>query len=114
MRVRKLTHIAVGSLVQGLVPLAFSDSGSRLLAEFVGEDTSNAYAVTVASGRARMVTYHRQTVQAAGISSDGSTLLLDAGSFEQPPSHGQILTAPFAGGQARVLVSHAGQASWND
>jgi hypothetical protein len=111
--VRKLTHIGVGSLVQGLVPLAFSASGSRLLAEFEGEDTSNAYAVTVASGRARAVTIHRQTVQAAGISSDGSTLLVDAGSFEQAPSSGSIDTVPFAGGRATVLVAHSAQGSWN-
>jgi hypothetical protein len=113
VRVRRLTHIAVGSLVQGLVPLAFSASGSRLLAEFEGEDTSNAYAVTVASGSARSITVHGQTAQAAGISNDGSTLLLDAGSFEQPPSHGQIVTEPFAGGSAKVLVAHGAEASWN-
>jgi hypothetical protein len=113
-RVRKLTHVAVGPLVQGLVPLAFSAGGSRLLAEFEGEDTSGAYAVSVATGRARSVTVHGQIAQAAGISSDGSTLLLDAGSFEQPPSHGRIVTMPFAGGPAKVLVAHASQASWND
>lgn len=114
VRVRKLTHTAVGALVQGLVPLAFSADGGRLLAEFEGEDTSNAYAVTVASGRARAVTVHGQTVQAAGISSDGSTLLVDAGSFEQAPSGGRIVTVPFAGGHAKVLVAHGAQASWND
>jgi hypothetical protein len=111
--VRKVTHVAVGPLVQGLVPLAFSAGGSRLLAEFEGEDTSGAYAVSVASGRARSVTVHGQMVQGAGISSDGRTLLIDAGSFEQPPSHGRVVTIPFAGGPAKVLVAHGSQASWN-
>ncbi|MGD0452302.1 MAG: hypothetical protein ABSB69_01775 [Solirubrobacteraceae bacterium] len=114
VRVRKLTHVSVGSLVQGLVPLEFSANGSRLLAEFEGQDTSGAYAVSVVSGRARRVTVRGQMVQGAGISSDGSTLLIDAGSFEQPPSHGQIVTVPFAGGHAKVLVAHGAQASWND
>ncbi len=114
VRVRKLTHIAVGSLVQGLVPLAFSASGSRLLAEFEGEDTSNAYAVNAVTGRARAVMVGRQTVQGAGISSDGSTLLVDAGSFEQAPSNGQIVTVPFGGGPAKVVVTHGSQGSWND
>jgi hypothetical protein len=114
VRVRKLTHIAVGSLVQGLVPLAFSASGSRLVAEFEGQDTSNAYAVSVASGRARGIKVHAQTVQGAGISSDGSTLLIDVGSFEQAPSHGRIEAIPFAGGRAKVLVAHGAQGSWND
>jgi hypothetical protein len=111
--VRRLTHVAVGSLVQGLVPLAFSADGSRLLAEFEGEDTSGAYAVSVASGRARGVTVHGQMVQGAGISSDGSTLLVDEDSFEQPSSHGRIAVIPFAGGPSKVLVAHGSQASWN-
>jgi hypothetical protein len=111
--VRKVAHVAVGSLVQGLVPLAFSADGSRLLAEFEGEDTSGAYAVSVASGRARSVTVHGQMVQGAGISSDGSTLLVDEDSFEQPPSHGRIAAIPFAGGPSKVLVAHGSQASWN-
>ncbi|MGO9321109.1 MAG: hypothetical protein ACLQBY_09960 [Solirubrobacteraceae bacterium] len=114
VRVRKVMHVSVGPLLQGLVPLAFSANGSRLLAEFEGEDTSGAYAVSVASGRARSVTVHGRMVQGAGISSDGSTLLIDAGSFEQPPSHGRIVTVPFAGGHAKVLVAHGSQASWND
>jgi hypothetical protein len=113
VRVRKLTHIGVGSLVQGLVPLAFSANGSRLLAEFVGEDTSEAYAVNAVSGRAREVAVHNQMAQGAGISADGSTLLIDVGSFEQPPSGGRIEEVPFAGGHAKVLVGHGAQASWN-
>jgi hypothetical protein len=113
-RVRKLTHVRVGSLVQGLVPLAFSADGARLLAEFEGEDTSEAYAVDVTTGRARGVRVGRQEVQAGGISSDGSTLLLDTDSFEQAPSGGRIVTQPWGGGSPTVLVAHGAQASWND
>jgi hypothetical protein len=112
-RVRKLTHVRVGSLLQGLVPLEFSAAGSRLLAEFEGEDTSEAFAVNVANGRARAVHMGRQEVQGAGISSNGSTLLLDTDSFEQPPSHGRIVTVPWAGGAPTVLVANGAQASWN-
>lgn len=113
-RVRKLTHVRVGSLVQGLAPLAFSAGGGRLLAEFEGEDTSEAYAVDVSSGRARALHVGRQEVQGAGISSDGSTLLLDTEAFEQAPSHGRIVTVPWAGGSPTLLVAHGAQASWND
>ncbi len=113
-RVRKLTHVRVGSLLQGLVPLAFSAGGGRLLAEFEGEDTSEAFAVDVATGRARGVRVGRQEVQAGGISSDGSTLLLDTDSFEQAPSRGRIVTQPWGGGSPTVLVAHGAQASWND
>jgi hypothetical protein len=112
--VRKLTHVRVGSLVDGLVALAFSAGGSRLLAEFEGQDTSGAYAVNVASGRAREVTVRGHAVQGAGISSDGSTLLIDENAFEQAPSNGRVATIPFAGGKrSKVLVAHASQGSWN-
>ncbi len=112
-RLRRLTHVAVGPLVQGLVPLAFSANGSRLLAEFEGQDTSSAYTVTLDSGRARSVTVHGREVQGAGISSDGRTLLVDEDAFEQPPSHGRVAAVPFAGGRSKVLIAHGSQASWN-
>jgi Tol biopolymer transport system component len=111
--VRRVTHIPVNALSQGLVPLAFSADGDRLLAEFEGEDNSEAYAVNVASGRARSVNVHGSSVQGAGISSDGSTLLIDEDAFEQAPSNGRVATIPFAGGPSKVLVAHGSQASWN-
>ncbi len=112
---RRLTNIHVRSLVSGLVPVAFSADGSRLLAQFVGQDTIEAWTVLVASGRARRVTSRgaRQPLQAAGISSDGSTLLLDEGGFEGPASGGRVATLPFAGGRTKPLVVHGSQASWN-
>jgi hypothetical protein len=111
--VRRVTHIPVDPLSQGLVPLAFSANGNRLLAEFEGEDNSEAYAVNVVSGHTRAVTVHGQAVQGAGISADGSTLLVEQGAFEQPSSHGRIVAVPFTGGRPKVLIAHASQASWN-
>jgi len=113
VRVRKLTHIRVNSLSQGLVPLQFSASGSRLLAEFEGQDTSAAYAVNVSSGRARELKVHGEMVQGVGISSDGSAVLVNVGSFEEPPSHGRVESIPFGGGRPTVLVAHGAQGSWN-
>jgi Tol biopolymer transport system component len=112
--VRRVTHIPVDPLSQGLVPLAFSADGNRLLAEFEGEDNSEAYAVNVVSGHARIVTVHGQSVLGAGISASGNTLLVDQGAFEQPPSHAHVVAVPFAGGGgAKVLVANGSQASWN-
>lgn len=112
---RRLTNIRVRSLVSGLMPLAFSADGSRLLAQFVGQDTSEAWTVQVASGRARRLTPHsvRLPLQAAGISADGSTLLVNEGGFEGPASEGRVATLPFAGGRSTVLVAHGSQANWN-
>ncbi len=112
---RRLTNIRVRSLVSGLVPVAFSADGSRLLAQFVGEDTIEAWTVLVASGRTRRLTSRgaRQPLQAAGISADGGTLLIDEGGFEGPASGGRVATLPFAGGKSTVLVAHGSQAGWN-
>jgi hypothetical protein len=110
---RKRTSVPVRSLVSGLVPLAFSAGGSRLLAEFEGQDTSEAWTVGVPSGRARRLTLGRRQLIGAGISRDGRTVLIDQGSFEEPPSSGRVLAIPFAGGRAKVLVAHGAQASWN-
>jgi len=112
-RVRKLTSVPAGPLVSGLVPLAFSASGSRLLAEFEGEDTSEAWTVRIASGRARRVTVRGRSAQGAGISSDGNTLLIDENAFEEAPSKGRVATIPFAGGRSTILVAHGAEGSWN-
>lgn len=113
-RARQVTHVPPRRLVSGLVPIAFSANGSRLLAEFEGQDTSAAWTVTIASGRARQLTVGNHSLQAAGISQDGTTVLLDEDSFEAPPSSGRIVTMPFGGGAPHPLVAHAGAASWNE
>jgi hypothetical protein len=111
---RQMTHVKVPALVSGLVPLAFSASGSKLLAEFGGQDTSAAWTVDVASGRARQLTAGEHTLMGAGISQDGTTVLVDEDALERPPSSARIATMPFDGGPLHVLVAHAAQASWNE
>lgn len=110
----RLTSLSPGRLVEGLVPIAFSASGSRLLSEFEGQDTSEAWTVRVPSGRARRVLAGGRTAIAGGISADGSTLLVDEGELEGPASNDRVATVPFAGGRATVLVAHGGQASWSE
>lgn len=114
-RTRRLTNIRVRSLVSGLIPVAFSADGSKLLAQFVGQDTSEAWAVSVASGRARRLTPKgaRLPLQAAGLSTDGATVLVNEGGVDGPASEGNVATLPFAGGRSTVLVAHGSQASWN-
>jgi hypothetical protein len=112
---RQLTHVKANPLVEGLVPLAFSADGSRLLAELEGQDTSAAWTVNVASGHARELRTHgRHTLQGAGISADGTTVLADEDGLQSPPSSGRVVTIPFSGGATYVLVAHAGEASWNE
>jgi hypothetical protein len=110
---RRLTNIRVPTLVSGLVPLAFSHDGTRLLAEFEGQDTSEAWTVRVARARAHRLTVRGRSVQGAGISRDGATLLVEQGGLGEPASGGRVATIPFAGGRAKVVVAHGAQASWN-
>jgi hypothetical protein len=114
-KTRRLTNVRVRSLVSGLIPVAFSADGSKLLAQFVGQDTSEAWTVRVASGRVHRLTPRgaRLPLEAAGISTDGSTLLVNEGGLDGPASEGRVATLPFAGGRSTVLVTHGSQASWN-
>lgn len=110
---RRLTNVQVSPLVVGLLPLAFSADSSRLLAEYEGEDTSNAWTVRLPSGRAREIKVRGRSVVAGGLSQDGSTVLIDQNSFEGPPSQGSLASVPFNGGAPHLLVAHAAQGSWN-
>ncbi|HUA73525.1 MAG TPA: hypothetical protein VL988_02090 [Solirubrobacteraceae bacterium] len=114
-RARQLTRTRPRSLVSGLIPVAFSADGSKLLAQFVGQDTSEAWAVQIPSGRARRLTPKgaRLPLQAAGLSTDGATVLVNEGGVDGPASEGRVATVPFAGGRSTVLVAHGSQASWN-
>jgi Tol biopolymer transport system component len=109
---RRLTDVRAGNLVSGLVPIAFSRDGTRLLAEFEGQDTSEAWTVRLTGGHPRRVTVRGRSVQGAGISADGRTLLVETGAMEAPASAGRVSTVPFAGGRATVVVAHGSQASW--
>ena len=110
---KQLTHTKVPTLLDGLVPMQFSADGTRLLAEYVGQDTNEAWTVQVTSGRARQLKVRGVSVTAGGLSRDGSTVLVDYNGFLNPPSAGTIETVPFTGGGAKVLVRHAGFPSWN-
>ncbi len=110
----RLTSIRVRSLVSGLMPLGFSTDGSRLLAEFVGQDTSEAWTVQLPSGRARPVRVKGRSVVGGAISNDGSQLLVAEGGLEGPADGDNVVTVPFTGGAPKLLVAHAAQPSWND
>jgi hypothetical protein len=109
---RQLTRVRVGKLVSGLTPTAWSADGRRLLAEFGGQDTSEAWTVNPATGRARDLTGKVDNVVGRGLSLDGSTVLVQRGSFEDA-AHQSVATIPYGGGRAHVLVRRGGSPSWN-
>jgi hypothetical protein len=109
--VRQLTHLRIPRLLSGLTATAWSADGSRLLAEYGGQDTSEAWAVDVASGRAHDLTGRFDGVIGADLSADGTTVLVQRGYFDDP-RHQSIATIPFAGGSATVLVRRGSAPSW--
>jgi Tol biopolymer transport system component len=109
--VRQLTHMRIPRLVSGLTATAWSADGSRLLAEYGGQDTSDAWTVDVAGGRARDLTGRLDGVIGRGLSADGTTVLVQRGYFDDP-RHQSVATVPFSGGRATVLVRHGSAPSW--
>jgi hypothetical protein len=110
---RRLTNIAVPALRSGLVPLGFDHGGERLLAQYVGVDTSEAWTVELANGSASQLFADGNPVSGSGISADGSTVLVNSGAFVEPPSAGRVESIPWTGGAPRVLVAHGADPSWN-
>ena len=112
-RSQQITHVAPDQLSEGLVPLAVSADGTRLAAEYVGQDNSQGWAVNVLTGHATELATPINGLQDTGISKDGKRILVDVGEFMNPPSRGMVETVPFSGGRATVLVRHAGSPTWN-
>lgn len=110
--VKRLTHTKVGPLLQGLYPTAWSENGSRLLAEFGGQDTSYAVTVNPKTGAQRVVaTPEKYEFVGTGISADGKTILGFTGGFEPGPKH-NVVTVPYKGGKPKVLVKQAFEPTW--
>ncbi len=100
-QVHRLTHTVVGPLVQGLTPTAWSASGSRLLCEFGGQDTSYAVAVNPKTGAQHTVGGSGGFV-ATALSAGGSTIFGFTG-FLGPGPH-NIATVAYRGGPVKVLI----------
>ena len=109
---RQLTHLRVQALVDGLSPIAASDDGNRVLAEFTGQDTSYAWTVQLAPLRIRPLLVDGKQVQGSQISSDGRRVLVDTGAFENPPDRGTVQSVGFDGADP-VRLARGAQPSWN-
>ena len=109
--VHQLTHLRIPRLLVGLTATAWSADGSRLLAEYGGQDTSEAWTVDVGSGRARDLTGRFDGVIGGGLSADGQTVLVQRGYFDLPGRQA-VATIPFRGGRATILVRHGSAPSW--
>lgn len=110
---RRLTHTKVPPLAQGLFPTDFSASGTRLLAEFEGQDLSYAVAVNPQTGRARPVAKAgEQGFVGTDLSTDGSLVLGYSGGFDPLAKH-DVLAIPYSGGRGKVLAKNASEPGWS-
>jgi len=111
--VRRLTHTRVDPLLFGLTPTQWSANGSRLLAEFNGQDTSYAVTVNPRTGAQRPVTKAReQGFAGTALSADGKSILGMTGGFEPGPGH-KVLSIPYGGGQPKILAKNAFEPDWS-
>jgi hypothetical protein len=110
----QLTNIKVDQLSEGLVPIALSSDGTKLAAEYGGQDNSEGWAVNVATHKAKELATVKNGLVDAGISRSGKTLLVNLGIFGGDPSNkGKVATIPFGGGSTHVLVANGNEPTWN-
>jgi Tol biopolymer transport system component len=112
-KVRRLTHTVVGPLLFGLSPTEWSADGTRLLAEFGGQDTSYAVTVNPRTGAERTLTREREVgFVGTALSKDGTTVLGSIGGFEPGPGH-KVVSIPYIGGKPKVLANNASEPDWS-
>jgi WD40 repeat protein len=110
---RAITHLRIPSLLSGLVPIDVSADGRRLVAEFVGQDTSVGFTVNPATGRTRSLSRNQETgFVAAAIAKDGSTVLGSTGGAD-PTVPKDVVSKPYGGGRRTILVRDAAFPDWS-
>jgi Tol biopolymer transport system component len=112
--VKRLTHTKVDPLLQGLFPTDWSADGSRLLAEFEGQDVSYAVVVNPKTGAQRPVAETgEQGFVGTDLSADGKLVLGFNGGFDPGLKNHKVQTVPYSGGKPKTLVKEAFEPSWN-
>jgi Tol biopolymer transport system component len=111
---RRITSVKIPPLFSGLVPLDMSADGKRLVAELEGQDTSAGFAVNPTSGKVRALTRDFENgFVAANLSEDGKTVLGATGGPDPTNKH-NVVTMPYTGGKATVLVRKAFDPDWSN
>ena len=107
---RLLAAPAVPPLREGFVPVDFSGNGRLLLANWEGQDTSQAWLLPVAGGRPTPL---GGDLVGAGLSRDGANALVQQGEYLASANDTSIETVPVAGASPQLLVARAAQPSSN-
>jgi Tol biopolymer transport system component len=108
---RQLTHDKVPFLLSGLIATAWSADGTRLLAQFGGQDTTYAVTVNPATGAEHVLGSKSQGFAASALSHDGSTVLGTIGGSIFG-TRARVVTVRYSGGKATTLA-RGDSADWN-
>jgi hypothetical protein len=110
---RRVTSLRIPSLMSGLVPVELSENGSRLLATFLGQDTSVAFRVNPRTGKTKALDSDFENgLVGYDLTADGRTVLGHTGGPDPAAAH-NVVTIPYTGGEPRVLVRRAAFPDWN-
>jgi Tol biopolymer transport system component len=110
--VRRLTKTKVDPLLFGLTPTQWSADGTRLLAQFTGQDTTFAETVDPVTGAHRALLRAQESgLAATGLSADGSTVLGATGGFDPGARH-DVVAVPYDGGTPTLLARNAADPDW--
>jgi Tol biopolymer transport system component len=109
--VRRLTTTKVPFLLSGLDPVSWSADGTRLLAEFGGQDTSYAETVDPATGTVTRAGRRADGIVGYDLSADGTTILATTGGYDPGDPH-DVVALPYTGGVPTVLVENAFSPNW--
>ena len=113
-RVKRLTHTKVDPLLQGLFPTEWSANGSRLLAEFEGQDTSYAVTVNPQTGAQRPCSASRSSRASSAPRSPTTARPFSASPAASNPAPTTTSPPiPYAGGKPKVLVKNAFEPDWS-
>jgi hypothetical protein len=110
---RRITRLRVPTLMSGLVPLELSANGGRMLAEFIGQDSSLAFRVNPVTGKTKALDNDFENgLVGFDLTADGRTVLGHTGGPDPSARH-NVVTMPYAGGEPEVLVRRASFPDWN-
>ncbi|HWT89692.1 MAG TPA: hypothetical protein VN179_01125 [Solirubrobacterales bacterium] len=112
-QVKRLTNTKVPPLLQGLFPTDWSADGTRLLAEFEGQDTSYAVVVNPRTGAQRPVAEKGENgFVGTALSADGKQVLGFTGGFDPIGDH-HVAAVPYDGGKPKILARNALEPDWS-
>jgi hypothetical protein len=110
---RRITRLRVPPLMSGLVPVELSANGSRMLAEFIGQDASLAFRVNPMTGKTKALDDDFENgLVGFDLTADGRTVLGHTGGPDPTARH-DVVTVPYGGGEPEVLVRRASFPDWN-